>query len=80
MEKDNETLTKKYKQKQIHLIYSIEHVESLMDHIIEYDFNKKITLNDNISFCFRNSQHIINSAQTELWLSQNNHTRKYPVI
>jgi metallo-beta-lactamase family protein len=76
MEKDSESLVKKYKQKQVHLIYTAEHVEELMNHIVEYDFNEKIILNDNISFCFRSSQHIINSAQIELWLSQNNHTKK----
>ena len=76
MEKDSESLVKKYKQKQVHLIYTAEHVEELMNHIVEYDFNKKVILNDNISFCFRGSQHIINSAQIELWLSQNNHTKK----
>lgn len=76
MEKDSETLMKKYKQHQINLIYTIEHVHDLMDHIVEYDLNEKNILNDNISFCFRSSQHIINSAQIELWLSQNNHTRK----
>lgn len=76
MEKDTETLLKKYKQRQVNLIYTVDHVEKLMNHIIEYDMNEKIILNDNISFCFRSSQHIINSAQIELWLSQNNHVRK----
>lgn len=76
IEKDSETLMKKYKRKQVNLIYDINDVIELMDYIVEYDFNQKVTLNDSIEFCFQHSQHIINSAQIELWLTQNNHTKK----
>lgn len=76
LEKDGESLKRKYKQKQINIIYDIDDVQKMMDYIVEYDFNEKIILNENITFCFKHSQHIINSAQIELWLNKNNHVSK----
>ena len=76
MFKDVEYLKKKFPGKQFVQAYTEKEVEMLMDYIDEYDFNEKIKLNDSIEFCFSYSQHIINSAQLELWLTQNSHTKK----
>lgn len=76
MFKDVEYLRKKFSGKQFIPAYTEKEVEMLMDFIDEYDFNEKIKLNDGIEFCFSDSQHIIKSAQLELWLTQNSHTKK----
>lgn len=76
MFKDCEYLKKKYSGKRFEPAYTEREVEVLMDHIDEYDFGTKFKINDSIEFCFKHSQHIINSAQLELWLTQNNHTKK----
>ena len=76
MFKDVEYLKKKFPGKQFVQAYTEKEVEMLMDYIDEYDFDEKIKLNDSIEFCFSYSQHIINSAQLELWLTQNSHTKK----
>lgn len=76
MFKDCEYLKKKYSGKRFEPAYTEREVEILMDYIDEYDFGTKFKINDSIEFCFKHSQHIINSAQLELWLTQNNHTKK----
>ena len=76
MFKDCEYLKKKYPSKQFIPAYKEEHVEQMMEYIYEYNIGEKIILDNNVSFSFENSQHIVCSAQLELWLSQNNHTKK----
>ena len=76
MFKDCESLRKKYKGKQFIPAYEQSHVELMREYIYEYDFGEIFELDKNVSFCFRQSQHIVCSAQLELWLSQNNHTKK----
>lgn len=75
MGRDVETLQRKYKM-EVSPIYTSEDVENCINYFDEYDFNEKIVLNDEISFKFVPSGHIINSAQIELWLTQNNRTSK----
>jgi len=76
MFKDCESLRKKYKDKQFLPAYTEEHVNLMMDHIYEYEMETNYCLDDNVSFTFYNSQHIVCSAQIMLWLTQNNHTKK----
>lgn len=76
MFKDCESLKKKYKDRQFIPAYTEEHVNIMMDYIVEYDMNESYKIDEDISFLFCNSQHIICSAQLVLWLTQNNHTKK----
>lgn len=76
MFKDCESLKKKYKDKQFIPAYTEEHVNIMMDYILEYDMDETYELNNNVSFLFCNSQHIVCSAQLVLWLNENNHIRK----
>ena len=75
MGKDVETLQRKYKI-EANQIYTTENVVESLKYFQEYDFKETIKLNDNISFRFVPSGHIINSAQLELWITENNHTKK----
>lgn len=76
MFKDCEYLKKKNLGRHFEPAYTEHEVDLLMNYIDEYDFGEKYKINDSIEFCFKHSQHIINSAQLELWLTQNNHTKK----
>lgn len=75
MGKDAETLARKYGI-DANPIYTAEDVAEALKYFDEYDFEETIKLNDNITFRFLPSGHIINSAQLELWLSECNHTHK----
>ena len=75
MSRDVETLQRKYKM-DVSPIYTSDDADIAASYFCEYDFGEVIKLNDNISFRFVPSGHIINSAQLELWLTENNHTSK----
>jgi len=75
MFKDSETLTKSL-HRNVDPIYAEIDVENVLAHVEEYDCEEKIVLNDEITFCYQPSGHIINSYSLELWLTQNNHTKK----
>ena len=57
-------------------IYNESDVYNTLNYFDEYEIGELIKLNDSISFRFVNSGHIILSAQIELILTENNHTRK----
>lgn len=73
--KDSELLNHKYHMK-TEPLYDAEDVYQTMSYYEEYPFGKIIELNPNIKFRFTNSGHILQSAQLELWLTQNNSTKK----
>jgi metallo-beta-lactamase family protein len=57
-------------------IYTEDDAHNCLDLFCEYDFNQKIELDENISFQFTYSGHIICSAQLELWLKNGNIIKK----
>lgn len=73
--KDSESLNRKYHMK-TEPLYSEDDVHSTMEHYEEYPFGEIIEINSQIKFRFTNSGHILQSAQLELWLTQNNSTTK----
>lgn len=75
MQRDCEALNKKSDIK-YNPLYSDEDVYAALEYIEEYDFNKLIELDDEISFTFLPAYHIIRSAQIELNIRQNNHQKK----
>ena len=75
MLKDSEVLTKQL-NRDINPIYSEVDVFNALDNLIEYNVEEKIKLNDEIEFCYQPSGHIINSYSLELWITQNNITKK----
>lgn len=56
--------------------YSASDVHVALKHLQEYEFDVVHQLNDNISFRFVSSGHIINSAQLELWITEGEQTKK----
>jgi len=60
--------------KPVYPIYEKDHVEMALEFFDECPFNKIIKVNNEISFRFIPSGHIINSAQLELYITQNNKT------
>lgn len=75
MSRDVEMFEKKY-GKSFSPIYTKNDVENSLQYFEEYGFGEKIKLSDSIEFCFKPSGHIICSGQLELWLTENNHTKK----
>ena len=75
MFKDSELLTKQL-NRNIEPIYSEVDVNNTIKHLVEYDVENKIKLNENIEFCYQPSGHIINSYSLELWITQGNITKK----
>lgn len=75
MNKDAEFIAKRTK-KFCEPLYDANDVDVAMAHWSEYDFNEVYDLGDGIAFRFIPSGHILNSAQLELWITQNNVTRK----
>ena len=73
--KDAETLNRKYKMS-VTPYYTENDVLTCLKYFEEYDMENTVVLNDNITFNFLPSGHIINSAQIELWLTENNRTSK----
>jgi len=57
-------------------IYTASDVDESIRYFDEYEFGDKVELNNSLSFRFVPSGHIINSAQLELWITNNNHTAK----
>ena len=75
MDRDIFSLNKKYDMS-ADPIYNADDVYNTLNYFDEYEIGEVIKLNDSISFRFVNSGHIILSAQIELILTENNHTRK----
>src|SRR5574344_1183685 len=57
-------------------LYDDSDVEIAMAHWTEYDFGEIHVLDENISFRFTPSGHILNSAQIELFIKQNGVVKK----
>ena len=75
MQRDTETIERRY-NKCVNPIYIDEDVSATLPYFQEYDYNQKIELDENISFQFIPSGHIINGAQLEIWIKNNNHISK----
>jgi metallo-beta-lactamase family protein len=75
MQRDTETIERRY-NKCVNPIYTEDAVSATLPYFQEYDYNEKFELDDNISFQFIPSGHIINGAQIELWIKNNNHITK----
>lgn len=57
-------------------LYELEDVEKIYEHVIEYSINEKIVIDDELSFMFVPSGHLINSCQIILWITVENVTKK----
>lgn len=75
MERDTETIERRY-NKIVNPIYTESDISATIPYFQEYDYHKKIELDDNISFQFIPSGHIVCSSQIELWIKYNNHISK----
>ena len=75
MERDAEDLARKMK-KDVPPIYEEHDVRKACEMAEEFPFNEKIKLDDEVSFQYIPAQHIINSAQLILWITNKNVTRK----
>ena len=75
MQRDCEFLNKKSSIKYSPLYYD-EDIYPTLEHIEEYDYNELIQLDNEISFRFLSAYHIKCSAQIELFIKQNNITKK----
>ena len=75
MSKDVENIKRKT-GKDYPPIYTSDDVENCMQYWNEYNFDENIKIDNDISFCFKGSAHILNSAQLELYLGHNGNTKK----
>jgi metallo-beta-lactamase family protein len=75
MGKDTETLSKKA-DKYLEPIYTQDDVDNCLQHIQEYDFDEKHIYDDEFTFRFVGSGHIINAAQIEMWITSGTNTKK----
>jgi metallo-beta-lactamase family protein len=75
MSRDVLTLKRKYGM-EVSPIYTNNDVQNSLQYFEQFDMHELIELNKDISFRFCPSGHIINSAQLELWLTENNRTVK----
>lgn len=75
MGKDAEVLTKK-NGKIFDPVYTQENVNTCLQYIQEYDFNEKIIIDEDFTFRFVGSGHIVNSAQIEMWITSGTNTKK----
>lgn len=73
--KDIETLKRKYKMN-LSPIYDESDVHEALEHFQEYEIEKKIKIDESITFRFVSSGHIIKSTSLELWLTENGSTKK----
>lgn len=73
--KDAETLSRQT-GREVKPLYTEADAMNAIGHCKEFDFNKKIDLNDDISFNFIHAGHILMSAQIELWITESNKTKK----
>lgn len=74
-EKDVETL-KRRDGNEHEPLYTSSDVDLCLTYYHEYPLNERIQLDDEISFQFIHSGHILNSAQLVLWLKVGTHVRK----
>lgn len=74
-EKDMEYINKTYK-KSYEPLYTQEHVDIMMDNVVECDFDQKIKINQYMQFRYRDAYHILNSAQVELFIRDKNVRKK----
>ena len=75
IERDSEYLSRIF-ARDIDPLYTAEDVHNTISHLQEYPIGEVIKLNDNISFKFVNSGHIIAGTQILLWLTSGNTTKK----
>ena len=75
IERDSEYLSRVF-ARDIDPLYTAEDVHNTISHLQEYPIGEVIKLNDNISFKFVNSGHIIAGTQILLWLTSGNTTKK----
>ena len=78
MERDVQTIKRRYK-KDVLPIYNDSDVRTTLPYFQEYDFDEKIELDDEITFRFLNSAHIVCAAQLELWINNAGHISKIGV-
>lgn len=57
-------------------LYTTKDVANCLNHVLEYDFNEKIELNENLHFELVRAGHVAHSAQIILWLTEGNQTKK----
>lgn len=57
-------------------LYNTDDVKSTLDCLVEIPFGADFVVDDNITIKFTHSGHITNSAHLEMWLTENNHTKK----
>lgn len=74
IEKDSELLIKQGHK--VERIYDIEDVKATLELLEEISFGEKYVVDESTTIRFSHSGHITNSAHIELWLSENNHTKK----
>lgn len=74
LEKDSETL--KRQGHDLEPIYDMDDVKATLELIEEIPFHEEYTINDNVKIKFSHSGHITNSAHGEIWLTENNVTKK----
>lgn len=71
VDRDCKALQRKYK-KAFHRAYKEEDVYKTLSLFEEYEMGEKLELNDRLTIRFTPSGHIINSAQIELWVKNQN--------
>jgi metallo-beta-lactamase family protein len=74
-QRDCEYLTDKF-EKLYEPLYGDTEVLDALSHVDEYDFDEIIELDEYLKFRFIHAGHILFSAQTELFISVNNSTKK----
>ena len=72
-------LEKKYK-KSFHRMYEVDDVYTMLSNIQDYPMGRKIKIDDRLYIRFTPSGHIINAAQTELWVSDEKHTKTVKIL
>lgn len=75
MDSDREYLMRK-SNKALSPIYTVDDIETTLQYIEEYNFNNLYKVDDEISFIFVPSGHILRAAQLILYITQNGHTKK----
>jgi metallo-beta-lactamase family protein len=78
MSRDILEINNRYKKNYAPL-YEETDVKNTINHWKEYKIDEKIQLDDNVTFRLTGSGHIINSAQIELWIKNNNRTCKIAI-
>ena len=76
LERDTELIRKQGRE--VEPIYTMDDVKDTLKLMEEIPFNQKFDVNENISFRFSHSGHITNSAHAEIWITDNNVTKKLP--